>query len=112
MMIGQVQCLSELRQAAETDSDLSLSFSQQNNVEFHAERWTVWRVCMLCEQCHISTNNAQQMLGRSQARCLQSPVYSLGISVLTLQLETLLTLRNPAFQGISDESSILLTWQT
>ena len=41
-----------------------------------------------------------------------SPVSSLGISVLTPQLETVLTLRNPAFQGISDESSILLTWQT
>ena len=41
-----------------------------------------------------------------------SPVSSLGISVLTPRLETLLTLRNPAFQGISDESSILLTWQT
>ena len=42
----------------------------------------------------------------------ESPVSRLGISVLTPILETLLTLRNPAFQGISDESSILLTWQT
>ena len=50
--------------------------------------------------------------GPEQARGLQSPVSSPGISVLTPRLETLLTLRNPAFQGISDGSSILLTWQT
>ena len=86
------------------------AFSVITNLRMQLFEALVWRVC---REYASNATVPQTMHSRCWAGAgAVSPVYSLGISVLTPRLETLLTLRNPAFQGISDESSILLTWQT
>ena len=129
--MGLVQCLSSLWQAAESQTSPTLTRTMLNFTRIVRRVWRVWivrrvwrvwrvwivrRVWRVCEQCEISTNNAQQMLGRSQGGVsnlqLKSSWYFRPRPRLTPQLETVLTLCNPSFEGISDESSIPLAWQT